>query len=237
MSIKAGKGYDEHGHPRGPIGGKCSECDGDIISIKMNTSRKGFETTSEKVCNRCGLVVPGAFQTLDHNPNDYRGKYYATHEEWIQNQCMEVLNDDDIAWQNESYVHATGHRLHTSDDVGYDAWRYDKQKNDNHNNPRIAKAIWRLNKTPESMKISSSDRNMHKHMLLIDDYAHEVELLPYQTIDVKWIIKHDIHILKWPYKIEDMIYNLCLVIGNKDLRKYRQYNERLYTLLKERYLG
>ena len=140
--IKAGKGYRD-GHPIGVIGGRCPECDGHMISIKMNTSSKGFETTSEKVCDTCGLVQPGAFQVLEPHP-PYKSRPYQSHEEWIKYNCMDTIRDDDVAWDAESYVHATGGRLNTSDNYTVTGGDEIGFNNEHHTNPRLGKAIQRL---------------------------------------------------------------------------------------------
>ena len=208
--IKAGKGYRRDGHPVGVIGHQCPECEGHIISIQMCTSSRGFTTTSEKVCDTCGLIIPGSFQILEKIDEPYRGKYSKTHEEWIEQNTPD-LDYDDVDSQLEASANYNGHRENTDDAEGYGDEYVSNHVNKDYAK-RIQDAMYRLAAVPQSMHISSSLRNKHKHMLLVDDYAHELEMLPYQVADVKWIINHYPSILKMPYKIEKVLYNLCLYI-------------------------
>jgi hypothetical protein len=76
--IKAGKGYINQFTGKqevlGVQGGPCRICDGTIIALKMS-SGNGFEVTSEKVCNKCGLIYPTAYQVLDKRDETIESKY------------------------------------------------------------------------------------------------------------------------------------------------------------------
>jgi hypothetical protein len=64
---------------------------------------------SEKVCEQCGLVVPGAFQVLE--PRDpYKSRYYETHEQWIEAMTPSDKSNEDVAWDNEQFEHVFGIR-------------------------------------------------------------------------------------------------------------------------------
>ena len=218
--VKAGKGYRD-GKPIGPIGGKCKECDGNVISIKMNTSARGFETTSEKVCDTCGLVVPGAFQVLEPQP-PYKSRYYDTHADWVAAMKPDPDMDDVDAWL-ENGIHLYG--------GSYEPYEYANQWD---KNKRLIQAEKRLASTNQSKYMPMKVWRDREYEFLVDDYAHTLDLLPYQIVDVKYIIDHQKTLSKFPYKMEDIIYNLCLIIGKKDLRKYKNYNKNLYDLLIER---
>lgn len=226
--IKAGKGYRD-GRPVGPLSGPCPECDGTIISVKMNTSAKGFETTNEKVCDKCGLVIPGAFQVLEPKNDNYKSKPFDTHEQWVKQMKPSDKSNDDVAWDAELYEHINGVRMNTSDDVGYGGPRLEYNNRFDHNK-RVAKAIWRLNKTPQSMKISSSDRNIHKYHELADDYIHMLQLNKVVAADIHWYIDHN-KMYMGRYKVEDIVYHLCLVYGHDYLLEHNEYNQNLYDLL------
>lgn len=223
--IKAGKGYNKDGTPRGVLSGKCSECDGQVISIKMNTSSRGFETTSEKVCDKCGLTVPGSFQVLEAK-EDYKSPYSATHEEWMQqNNLSNDMDDTDMYLEN--YYHIFGGKGFGEQlELGF--WnRYTKMPK------RLEEAIKRLSNTPQSMKIPTSDRRKHQYHLIADDYIHMLELSKYDALDIHHYIDTN-KMYMGRYKVDDIIYNLCLVIGKKDLRKYNNHNKNLYDLLREK---
>jgi hypothetical protein len=61
--IKAGKGYRD-GKALGVKEGKCKYCHGTIIRLRMNISNKGFECTSELVCDKCGTVYNMPYMIL-----------------------------------------------------------------------------------------------------------------------------------------------------------------------------
>lgn len=243
FKVKAGKGYlDLKGGSRvvGPLSGPCSECDGTVVSIKMNTSSKGFETTSEKVCNKCGLVVPGAFQVLESKP-DYKSKYYATHEEWMEDMKPSHKSNEDVAWDNELYEHKTGKRPNTSDDVGYGGAKFGDQFaniNDDYP-PRMRLAISRLAKTPASIKMDKQEWRKREYHTIADDYIHMLELNKLDAADVHWHIdNHGVTQLTRYGKanVDDLIYHLCILYGKVDKRKCVGYNKYLYDLLQDKYL-
>jgi hypothetical protein len=98
---KAGKGY-RNDIPLGILGGPCEgswinpKCTGTIISLKMNISSRGFETTSEKVCETCGALYPSPYQlgggvTPDKPPK--RKKYHTKTTE-IDDALTKYYNTD-----------------------------------------------------------------------------------------------------------------------------------------------
>ena len=146
--IKAGKGYRD-GRPVGVISGPCPECNGQIISIKINTSRKGMECTSEKVCDTCGLIQPSAFAVIDKIEPEYHTRHYDTHEEWLE-QSQAIGLTDEIDINLEYTAQEMGHRPNTGE-IDYPESNPIFQ-NINDRNPRLEKAIQRLNKTNESKR-------------------------------------------------------------------------------------
>lgn len=98
--IKAGKGYMD-GKPLGVIGDNCTECDGLIIKLQMNTSSKGFETTSESVCDKCGLVEGGPFMVMETRSDPKYPKLQRHHE---------VVEEEDLALRK--YTNDKGEELY-----------------------------------------------------------------------------------------------------------------------------
>jgi len=242
--IKAGKGY-YNGHPLGVLSGPCIECEGEIISLKINTSRKGMECTSEKVCNTCGLIYDGAFQILGKQEQEYHTRPYTSHEQWLEEMKKQETrqgNPEDIAIECELEEHETGHRKQTEDDYTYGETET-RYKNINDINIRLNLAIDRLASTNESKKQPWQDWKDAQYKDLVDDYAMELGLLKYQIADVKWIIDHRYNMFDTRYKMEDIIYHICLYMKVlqlsrkatgilKEARLQGRYNRTLYHLVK-----
>jgi hypothetical protein len=243
--IKAGKGY-KHGKPQGVKSGPCDECNGTIISIKMNTSSKGFETTSEKVCDTCGLVYQGAFNVIDKYHENYSSYEYNTHQEWMKANKPIDKSNEDVAWDNELFEHKTGQRPNTSDNVGYGGTYEQQFNNINDSNWRLNQANARLARTPQSMKISSNDRNTHEYHLIADDYIHELGLNKYDAMDVHYYIDHRDTLFKLDYKADDIILCICLyVMGQrmdklsfgrltKQIYKTDRRKKKIYSLVRDK---
>ena len=238
--VKAGKGYRRDGHPVGVMGHKCEECDGTIISLQMNTSSRGFETTSEKVCNKCGLTYPGSFQILEKKDTDYHSKYSDTHEEWVE-QNKPTFDLDDVDMELERWANWNGKRNDSDTDDTTIHFPGDESGGPKYINPRYAKRLkdarGRLDNVPASKKMPMKAWREREYNDMVDDYAHELGLNKLDVADVKYYIKHLNDIAKWPYKMEDVIYTMCLVVAKRDLRKYRGVNRRLYDLLTDRLGG
>lgn len=226
--IKAGKGYRD-GHPVGPLSGPCPECDGTIVSVKMNTSRKGFETTAEKVCNKCGLVIPGAFQVLEPK-DDYTARPYDTHESWVAAMTPSPKSNEDVAWDAELYEHINGVRMNTKDNVGYGQHDSVTYANENHRNPRLGLAINRLAATPASIKQPMQDWRIKQYHDQADDYINMLQLNKVVAADVHYYIDHN-KMYMGRYKADEIIYHLCLVYGHDHLLEENEYNGKLYDLL------
>jgi hypothetical protein len=229
--IKAGKGYRD-GRPLGVLSGPCPECTGTIISIKINTSRKGMECTSEKVCDTCGLVQDGA--VIGKHEQQYHTPHFGSHEEWLErSQATGELDDCD---NNLEYqAQQTGQRPNT-DDIDYP----DENNiftNINDRNPRLEQAIKRLNKTNQSKKQPMQQWRIQQYHDTADDYINMLDINKYDALDIHYIIDHMGTLSKLPYKIDEVIYHIALLIGHKDLRKYRDHNKKLYNLLTDRLGG
>jgi hypothetical protein len=252
--IKAGKGY-RNDIPLGPIGGKCSECDGDIISIKMNTSAKGFETTSEKVCNKCGLIVPGAFQTLEPK-GEYKARYYATHDEWVEAMKPKEPEDDDIAWDNELFEHFTGRR--PGDDEEYEI-SYIAQKSqtfeeyidkkDSLDYHLGLKSKWKLGVRAEDWNRGTKERMQHKlkqQYNYLDICKTQLGMNNNQVDSVRYIINtKGVKEFHRQTSYEDIIAHICLVVMSysmkpqrfsvlvREYKRYNTYNRVLYQRIKD----
>ena len=175
----------------------------------MCTSAKGFETTSEKVCDTCGLTFPGAFQVLEKKHNGGAYGY------------------DDVDIYHENAKHLFGDT--------YDGFVFEKYANKNTKMPkRLSDAMGRLKNVPQSKKMPMKVWRNKDYHEIANDYIHELELNKADAKDVHYYIDHSKE-RKWPYKMEDIIYHLCIIVGKVDLRKCKGYNRNLYDLLMERY--
>lgn len=228
--IKAGKGY-RNGIPLGVKSGPCKECDGEIIAIKICTSSKGFETTTEKVCNKCGLVYPTSFQIIDKIEEDYTTRPYQTHEDWLRNnKPTDILDGIDQTLEYECQVGGT--RPSTDDDISFGPNKA-MFKNENDYNPRLAKAIKRLSKTPQSKRQPMKEWRANEYHEIARDYIHAMQLNRGDSSDVHYFIDK-LNFYFGRYKADEIIYHLCLIVGKKDLRKYNGYNKNLIELIKGR---
>lgn len=237
---KMGKGYRD-GRPLGPIGGPCNECGGNIISIRMCTSAKGFETTSEKVCDTCGLVVPGSFQVLEPK-EDYKTKYYQTHQDWL-NDNKPDFDFDDTDMYFENYYNLYG---------GKNKGENIKFLNEFTRIPRrLMEATKRLEATNESKKMPMKEWRNKEYHEIADDYIHELGLNKLDAADVYYIIDNRGSEFDTRYQMEDIIHCICLAVRvgehrDKDsvslskqkkgglIYKYgsrKGYNKQLYSLI------
>lgn len=228
--IKGGKGYKKDGTPIGIIKGKCKECDGTVISVTMNTSSKGFETSNEKVCDTCGLVVAGPYQVLDIEEQIYHTKPTTSHEEWVEIAKMSEQRDfeyfTDVAWDTEIYEHINGTRmsgdtgmavdiLHNgaSGEVCLDAPSRNQYKND------LARDLKLNNWKSEHWGRGTEERMKHKHMQQMDYLDICKTMLGMhrgQVEEVKYIL--DTYGTKHFHRqasYEDIILCICLVVMSR----------------------
>lgn len=237
---KAGKGYRD-GKPVGTLGMQCQECEGTVINIRIcygmgsegdeSDAKNVMETTTEKVCDTCGLVYQGAYQTLDRYDDHYTTVPFDGHEVWKE-RMIELQKAQDSIEDIDSYAEVGQQLLSSLDDNGRII-----QTNPvtvNQSTIRLYKAMKRLSKTPQSMKISRTKRRTYQYHLIADDYIHILELNKLDAKDVHYVIEHRKNTLNTRYKMEDIIYHICLIVGNKDLRKYPEYNRSIYNLLTDR---
>ncbi|OEC87873.1 MULTISPECIES: hypothetical protein [Methanobacterium] len=104
-SIKAGKGYANSntkpyngksgidlgkpiGHKKQPCPQK--DCKGTIIAVMICTDVKGFETSTEQVCDTCGHVINTAMQVLGKKEKMYHTFPYSSHNDWIERNCKDL---------------------------------------------------------------------------------------------------------------------------------------------------
>lgn len=242
---KAGKGYKDPktGDERlmGVENGPCKEkdCDGTIISIQMNTSSYGFETCSEKVCNKCGMTYPGSFQVLEAKPPQGKSRHYETHEEWVKamKPCpqRDFENHTDVAWGNEMYAHMTGKRPEgeESDEVapilregvfigGAKERIYDDEK--------LYKALGLESKRQYGQHAENWGRSPEKrdlwrrqqHMDQVMINASWLGMTKGQVNEVKYIIdEHGVEAYGGHHRYEDVILCLCVYVQSKTVNNAR----------------
>lgn len=212
--VKAGKGYRD-GRPIGVIGGPCDDCGSDTISIKMNTSSKGFETTSERVCKECGLVHPTSFQVIEKR-KEYKSKYYDTYDAWLEDMKTEPSYDDtgydskheynmQLAGRRDGLIYAPG---------GYNVYGLSHK--------RLALAIRRLADTPASIKQPMKSWRQNQYHEIADDYIHELELNKLDAADVHYYIDNRDTLFKMDYKVEDIILCICIYVQFLSLSKQKR---------------
>jgi hypothetical protein len=115
QKVKAGKGYKD-GKPYGVESGECQneDCEGTIITLKINSSSKGMETSTEKVCNCCGRVYGLGFHILTEKVEQSHIHEWHTHKDWKRSmqttQCKPQMENEGTALSTELYQHLTGHR-------------------------------------------------------------------------------------------------------------------------------
>ncbi len=199
---KLGKGYID-GIPYGRISGPCDECGTPIISIQMNTSAKGMECTSEKVCPACGLIHQGAFTVLDRYEVQYTSKSYDTHEAWLidakqsekalfdPNTECEILDEDSTNDMDYSDKTTKVITKKSKNRINWLIGRYDKQ--------------------------STTEYNKAQYSFIVDGYRNELGMSKVQSNKVKEILNTNDNLFKMPYKIDDIIYALCIKEYTKNM--------------------
>jgi len=261
--IKGGKGYDMYGHPRGIIGGPCPECDGTIINLQMNTSAKGMECTSEKVCDTCGLIIDGAFSIYRHRfepyyirePKIYHTNPFSTHEEWLER--MKELdemqgNPEDIALDAEMFCHATGNRMSDSqadrdEAVGNVSF---KEHGIVNTDEKLARTLGLKTKNAANYGNSSKEVMQWKnkqHYDYIDICKTILGMHRGQVASVRYILDNVPNILNISrYNAEDIIVCICLVVMSDSIPYQRMggiikklnstvgYNKTLYNVVADK---
>jgi hypothetical protein len=220
---KLGKGYRD-GVPLGRLGGKCDECDGTVIAIQMNTSRKGMECSSEKVCDTCGLVHQGAFTVLQRYFSDYSGKSYGTHDAWVEDmKKSEIGHFDDIDPTLEYWCNWNGKRPNNGDVVHYgdgDAKRPPKTHYVNKKyKQRLRDAEERLDKTNQSKNVPRDITRMNNYVRTLNDYSAEIGMMKHQREEAEYIVRNNNGLFNIPYKVDDIIYAICLEVYTSKMSK------------------
>lgn len=238
--IKAGKGYRD-GVPLGRIGGPCDECGTPVISIQMNTSSKGMECTSEKVCPSCGLVHQGAFAVLQRYETKYTSKSYDTHEAWlIDAKKSETGNYEDIDANCEAWALYNGKREMTDDDVSYGGNRESDNKSFSNRatNKNYINAIRRLN---DNKEIPGNVMREYEYVDIAKDYANELGMNKAQLDEVLGLLKIRKNIFNTRYSMDLIILALCITIYTRKmpnisrgriLKEYYKTNPQLKRVYK-----
>lgn len=222
------------------------KCNGTIISLQMNTSSKGFETTSEKACDTCGKISLGSFIVID---NPYSADLniinrWTDHTSWIkdmQKESPNTINKEGISTETETYEHITGRRLNTDDNHYYGAAGSNESiglmsKNKGIQNSKIEDKLHeelgltskkqlgvrcdQWNRT--SKEVIKLRENGYKD--LVDIYKGELELTPGQVEEIKHLLKSRENEFNMCYKMEDIIQCICLYVKSKSYSNYRQFN-------------
>lgn len=238
--LKGGKGYDTYGHPQGIIGGPCPECTGTIINLQMNTSRKGMECTSEKVCDTCGLIIDGAFAIYRHKfepyyirePKEYHTHPFNTHQEWLER--MKELenpmgNPDDIALDAEMFAHVSGNRMNDNQADGDEAlghYGHDFQiagNNDRYTQQKqLYKQLGLKTQNPETSNRSSAETMQWKHkrqMDYVDICKTMLCMNKTQVQEVKYIIDtKGVAYFHRKLSYETIILTICICIMGMTLK-------------------
>lgn len=245
--VKGGKGYKKDGTPIGIIGSPCTECEGTIINVQMNTSSRGMETTCEKVCNTCGLVHDGPFLVLGKIEKEYHTKPYDTHEEWIeQMKKLEEMqgNPDDISLETEMFEHMTGHRPgdDTEIEIGPSGF---KEFGVTNPDEKLARQLGL--KTKNAANYGRPDKKewrQKQYYDYIDICKSELHMNWGQSAEVRYLIDtYGLNYFHRQESYEDIIYHICLVVMSdsipyqrmggmlKKLQSTGRYNKTLYTVV------
>lgn len=262
INLKAGKGYSTDdkktykgktgiakGHPKGVKKGKCNQytlnkpiqtrygilptkCDGTIIAVKITTNNKGFDTTSEEVCNKCGHVIQTAMQVIGKKPHYYKTIKFTSHEDWLKRNYNKMEgNPEDICSDAETAVHVTGSRLNTIDNHFYGSAGEEEVDNVTFGNfstapdfeiynKKIAKelglkAYGRFRGKSQCWNRGTEER-MHLKKKCQENYVDICKtnfgLTTGQADEVKYVLERYPSFLKMPYDYEDIIFHISMYI-------------------------
>lgn len=256
--LKGGKGYKKDGTPIGIIGGPCPECEGTIINLQINTSSRGMETTSEKVCDMCGLIIDGAFNISRHKYEpfelreqpDYHTRPFDTHEDWLER--MKELdsrqgNPEDIAVETEIYTHVTGHRPDDDTVIEGNGSGY-KEHGIGNQDENLARALGL--KTKNAANYGNKHKDVQEYRKkqyydYIDICKSTLHMHRGQVAEARYIIDNEPSLMKLPYPYEDIIYHMCLRLrllgmgrkGTKLMNSERlgdRYNKTVYSAVRSK---
>lgn len=222
--VKAGKGYKKDGTPIGILGPKCPECDGTIISLQMNTSSRGMECTSEKVCDTCGLVQDGAFIVLGKQEAEYKTRPFDTHDEWIR-RMVELEerqgNPDDIAVECELFASWTGNRPGDDTEVSTGGTHGFYEAGIGNQDEKLARSLGLKTKNAANYGNGSKEVMEYKlklQMDYVDICKTQLCMNSLQVMDVKYLIKtYGTKHFHRRASNEDIIMSLCIHRMSKDM--------------------
>ena len=207
--IKAGKGY-RHGNPLGILGGPCKieDCTGTIISLKMNISARGFETTSEKVCDTCGTIYPSPYQlgikiVKDKPPKLHKHHIEKEEEDLALRKYYNSKGEELYHKRNGPYPDGPPEIKKTKYKIEYDYYYYnhDLWKGANSNEPTHE---------PDSSSESFDDTNK-----------------PEPLKDMYYWTQEQVQILGNTYRAKQAIYN------NRSKKEVKEYETALRMRLAE----
>jgi len=240
--IKGGKGYRE-GHPIGIIGGPCPECEGTVVNLQMNTSSRGMECTSEKVCDTCGLIIDGAFSIYRHRfepfyirePKIYHTNPFDTHEEWLER--MKELDEmqgkmDDVAVETELFQHWTGNRPGDDTEISTSGTQGFFEHGIGDSDETLARDLGLKTKNAVNYNRPSKEVMEYKlkqQMDYVDICKTQLGMHNGQVMDIKEIIiKHGTKEFHRRASNEDIIMCMCIHRMSKDIDGRRLSNITRY---------
>ncbi len=219
--IKAGKGYRD-GIPYGVIGRDCDECRTPIVSIKMATSQKGMQCTSESVCPACGLIHQGPFAILDRYEDDYRTNEFESHDDWLAQMKKEPCHlDSDIDEGLEYGASFSGNREGSSTDHEYGGWVATnwEEKTTNYSGAntntnintggrspsadRLLKAEGRLRNTPQSKRLTEREKRKIKYLIFLNELKQYLNESKVHVSDLNMIMEDVELIITSVMKLKD----------------------------------
>lgn len=254
--FKGGKGYLSNGKPQGVLKQKCTEysltekiqtpfglipkrCDGNIIAIKITTNNKGFCTTSEEVCEKCGKLHNTAFQVINKSRQKYSTMEFTTHNVWLEEmKKSEMGNPEDISLDNEMFVHAKGRRLNTTDNYYYgspgkdESGNFKSQKkyyqNVTDKKKKLAKDLglntWKSEfSNRDSEEVKQWKRRQYYNY--VDVCKSRLEMTKGQAEEVRYIIdKQGLNYYnnKGQADYEEIILTICLYVKTRPLNFQRK---------------
>jgi hypothetical protein len=241
--IKAGHGY-RSGRPIGVESGPCQNenCDGTIITLRINTDIKGFETSTEKVCNICGRIYPMSSQIIGKPPIKYEMNKWNTHNEW-KTAMMQSQKGPDIDEGIDNHLEAScnynGDRPNKKDLEGVYFSFNSRYVNKNYEN-ELKVIEKRLNNTNASKNVPRDITRLNNYFEIVEDYTHKWGMMKFQEEDAKFIIKNEGNGLsKIDRAMEDIILCVCLYVMSKSVsngrmavlkRQTPMWNEQYKTL-------
>lgn len=247
---KFGKGYTSNGSPKGVKKQKCNgysltekiqtihglipkKCDGTIIAVKITVNNKGFSSTSEEVCNKCGKVNQTLFQVINIKQSKYNTSAFTSHDDWLNQMKEAQAQEHELPFENytvnEEYDNIDENTSgNTNQDVFPTAYSSTKYKKE------LAKELGLHSWKSEFWNRSNEETmkwKMRQYYNYIECCKNDLELHQNHVKEVKYLLSlHGIDYYdkrgKVPY--EEVIICMCIYVknkGNKQQKIARQIQE------------